>query len=139
LRIHLSTTTNEALPIPAPVLASLPAPEVDVPNPATAAEVSLAHGKEISSRIARIIERMIENANTGVSASVTTAESEVPAPVTATDGLNALASLVDGERERRAREAAAAEYRDMSSPRPPPISPVSPVSPVSPKLEGRGL
>jgi hypothetical protein len=140
--LPVSSTTHESLPAPsaAPVPVSVPALDVDVPKlataPATAAEVSRAHEEEIGSRIARITERMIENANTGASAesvrSTTVVKSEVPA----TDGLNALASLVDVERERRERERELAEYRAMSSPRPPSMSPVSP---VSPKPERRGL
>jgi hypothetical protein len=128
--IPLSSTTQEALPAPAPIPVSVPvpAPDVEVPKPApTAEEISKAHEEEIGSRIARITERMIENANTAATAtnSITIAESEVPVPVSvpATDGLNALAILADGQREKEV-----VEYRSMSSPRPPSMSPVSPIT-----------
>lgn len=124
--IPLSSTTQETLPAPAPIPVSIsvPAPAVEAPKPLpTAEEISKAHEEEIGSRIARITERMIENANTAAAATnATVTIADIPVSVPVTDGLNALASLADGAREKEV-----VEYRNMSSPRPPSMSPVSPI------------
>ena len=110
----------------------IPAPSIESDETNMKAEQENEQRKSI----AQITSRMIENANSSPAATNTsTSLPTFEADATSAHGLNTLASLVDGERERRIKEEWNSGGRRFGPLPRPSMSPVSPPPPLPRRLE----